>query len=375
MIKIKRREVALIILTLMITTLAGCVNKTATTASQVSSKTEESVKNTIAANAGTHQITDMAGRKVTIPTKVDKVISLSNNATIYVYTLAPDKLMGWSFTPKPEAKKYMDEKYFNLPVIGTTADKKIDYENIIKLKPDIIVCSDEDAVYSPDDIQKQLNIPVIKLDVSLEATDKVYTFLGECLGMQERAKKLADFSRNALDNIKAIIEKVPQDKRVKVYYAEGAAWLQTDIAKNVHTEVLDFAGGKNVADISEERTGSMAQVSMEQVLSWNPEVILVGATAAKGDFYSQVYNDEVWGKIKAVKDKKVYKIPALPFNWFDRPPCSARIIGVEWLANLLYPEYAKIDLNMEMKTFYETFYNYKLTDLEIQDLLTDAIAE
>lgn len=322
--------------------------------------------------SATHEVIDMSGRKVTIPKKVDKVCSLSNNTTVDLYTLSPDKLVGSSFTPKPDAKKYLGEEFFNLPILGTTSDKKLDYESVLKLKPDLIVCSDEDTIYPADDLQKQLNIPVVKVATDLEETDKVYEFLGECLGEQKRAKELADYSRETLDKIKGLVKKIPEDKKVKVYYAEGTTGLQTDISGNVHTEVLDFVGGKNVADISETKTGSMANVSLEQVLSWNPDVILEGATATKGDFYNKVFGDSNWTNIKAVKDKKIYKIPALPFNLFDRPPSAARILGVQWLANLLYPEYVKLDINNEIKDFYKKFYNYNLADDEVKELVKNA---
>ncbi len=387
MLKFQRKGMTLLAFLVLFAMISGCSAKTAATQDQTSTKTEDSIQTNTGTvedagsvdeagtNTDTREITDMEGRTVTIPAKVNKVISLSNNTTVYVFTLAPDKLLGWSFTPKEAAKKYIKDEYFNLPNVGSSTQKSGSFENILKLKPDLIICSNEDEVYKPDELQKQLNIPVVMVNVSLESTDKVYSFLGDCLNEQERGKQLADYSRNILDTMKEQINKVPEDKKLKVYYAEGAAWLQTDIAKNVHTEVLDFAAGMNVANISEDKVGSMAEVSMEQVLEWDPDIILVGATATKGDFYSKVYSDANWGKIKAVKNQKIYKIPALPFNWFDRPPCPARILGVEWLANLLYPDYVKLDLSTEIKNFYETFYHYKLTDSEIQDLLKDAAAK
>lgn len=353
---------ALIIVFVCIVSFVGCTN----------SSEKKEVNDT---QSQTREITDMSGRKVTIPTKVNKVCSLSNDNTVDLCTLAPDKVVGLSFNLKPEAKKYINDTFFNLPVIGTTSDNKLDYESVLKLKPDLIVCSDEDGDYEADDIQKQLNIPVVKVSTDLDKTDKVYEFLGDCLGEQERAKELADYSRKTLDNIKSLVKNIPDDKKVKVYYAEGNSGLQTDISGNVHTEVLDFAGGKNVADISETKIGSMANVSMEQVLSWNPDVILEGATATKGDFYNKVYNDSNWSDIKAVKDKKIYKIPSLPFNLFDRPPSAARILGIQWLANLLYPQYVYLDMSKEMKNFYKTFYNYNLTDDELQELLKGAAAK
>lgn len=361
-----------IIAFLIIGMISGCTNETTSTQNLVNAKSEGSSEVQTSTEKDTREIIDMEGRKVTIPTKINKAISLSNNTTVYVYTLAPDKLLGWSFAPNPNAKKFIKDDYYNLPNVGSSIQKSGSFENILSLKPDLIICSNEDEVYKPDELQKQLNIPVVMVNASLEATDKVYTFLGDCLNEQVRGKQLADYSRTTLNTMKNLISEVPEDKRLKVYYAEGTTWLQTDITSNIHTEVLDFAAGKNVANISEDKVGSMAEVSMEQVLKWNPDVILVGATATKGDFYSKVCTDVNWEKIKAVKAKKIYKIPALPFNWFDRPPCPARILGVQWLANLFYPEYVKIDLNKEIRNFYEIFYNYKLTDQEIQELLKDA---
>ncbi|HBE76212.1 MAG TPA: ABC transporter substrate-binding protein [Firmicutes bacterium] len=317
------------------------------------------------------KITDMSGRNVIIPAKVNRIISLSNNTSVYIYTLAPDKLIGWSFNQKPAAAKFMDAKYFNLPVLGTSTEKTSSYENILKLRPDIVICSNEDEVYAADDIQKQLGIPVLMVDTALESTPEVYRFLGECLGEQTRAKQLATYSRNVLNRIRKLLRKLPDDKRLRVYYAEGSG-LQTDVAGNVHTEALDFVKGKNVADISETHVGSMIGVSMEQVLAWNPDVIIIGISR-QGDFYNDVFHDVNWANIKAVKEKKVYRMPALPFNWFDRPPSPARILAVEWLANLLYPQYVKLDLSHEVKAFFVLFYHYQLNDQEVQELLKDAV--
>ncbi|MCB2293349.1 ABC transporter substrate-binding protein [Clostridium algoriphilum] len=351
--------IKLICTIVVLANLTGCT-KSVNTSSANNSKTM------------THVVTDMKGRKVTIPKSVNKVLSLSNNTTVDIYTIAPDKLAGLSFELKDAAKKYIDEKYYKLPVVGTTSDKKIDYESILKIKPDLIVCSEEDQPYAADEIQKQLKIPVVMVSANLEDTEKVYTFLGECLGEQKRAKELSDYSKKALANVKAMVKKIPEDKKVNVYYAEGASWLQTDISGNIHTEVLDIAGAKNVADIAEAKIGSMATVSMEQVMSWNPDVILEGATAAKGKLYSSVSEDQNWTKINAVKNNKYYKIPALPFNLVDRPPSAVRVLGVQWLSNMLYPGYVEIDMSKEFKDFYKLFYNYTLTDEDLKELLNHA---
>lgn len=312
------------------------------------------------------------GRKVTIPEKVNNVISLSNNTSVDLYILDPDKLMGWTFTPKADAKSYIDDKYFNLPVIATNSEDSANFENIIKMAPDVIVCSNEDEVYDPDKLQAQLGIPVVYVDTELNNTDKVYRFLGNVLGESSKGNKLADETRKTLDSVKEKVATVPSDKRLKVYYAEGADWLQTDISGNVHTQVIDMAGGVNVANISEDKTGSMAKVSLEQVIEWNPDVILVGATAVKGGFYDKVYSTSAWAGISAVKNKRIYQIPSLPFNWVDRPPSATRILGVEWLANLLYPNTMKLDMKSETEDYFNLFLHCSITTNQAEDILNNA---
>lgn len=323
-------------------------------------------------SAQTRAVTDMAGRRVVVPVAARRVVSLSNNATVYLFTLAPDRLLGWSFAPKAEARKFIGDAYFALPNLGTAAMKSNNYEEILKLGPDLIVCSDEDETYDPDALQAKLKVPIVKVATELSLTDKVYLFLGECLGEPARAKALADYSRAALDEAAAIAASVPAGRRARVYYAEGSGGLQTDVAGNVHAEVLEMAGGKNVADVAEGRVGSMVQVSMEQVLAWDPETIIVGI-GRQGDFLSTVYGDPRWAGIKAVKARRVFRMPSLPFNWFDRPPSPARILALRWVGKLLYPDAFTRDLVRDTREFYSLFYRYDLSDAEAAVLLKDAM--
>lgn len=353
---IRKKASLLIAAVISVTLLTGCGTKNESSADS--------------GNSTTKVITDMEGRQVTIPKTVNKVISLSNNTTVDIYALSPDKLLGLSFQLKDAAKGYIPDKYFNLPVVGTTTDGKVDNEAILKLAPDIIVTSDEDEVFNADEIQNQLNIPVVMISTDMTKIPEEYTLLGECLGEQDRAKELSDLAKKTLDNVKTQVAKVPDDKKPSLYYSENTG-LKTDISGNVHTQVMDYVGAKNVADIQEDKIGSMADVSMEQVLKWNPQFILVGKTTI--DLYSQIMTDPNWSKIQAVKEKKVYQIPSLPFNWVDRPPSSTRALGAEWLASVLYPDYVKFDVKSDTKEFYKKFFRIDLTDDQLNTVMKNAM--
>ena len=171
---------------------------------------------------------------------------------------------------------------------------------------------------------------------------------------------------------KAVTEKVatiPEDQRVRVYYAEGPDGLKTDPEVSDHAQLITICGGKNVAEVNEKGAGGMSPVSIEQVLSWNPDLILAGDSR----FYKSVLSDPNWKDINAVKNKNVFLIPNQPFGWIDRPPGVNRIIGIPWLAQAFYPDlFADMDLSVYIKEFYSKFYHYDLSDDEINDIITSS---
>lgn len=150
-----------------------------------------------------------------------------------------------------------------------------------------------------------------------------------------------------------------------MYYAENADGLATDPTGSSHTEVLDYCKVTNVADVEMKSGQGRTEVSIEQVIAWNPELILCHSGFVLAD---DIMNNAQWADIQAVKDGKVYTTPAIPFNWFDRPPNVMRLLGIEWFATVCYPE-IDIDINQEVRDFFSLFYNVDLTDDQLQSLL------
>ena len=67
-------------------------------------------------------------------------------------------------------------------------------------------------------------------------------------------------------------------------------------------------------------------------------------------------------------------MPNAPFSWMDRPPSVNRFLGLQWIANLLYPEAYNVDIRAVTRTFYDLFYSVKLTDGQLDDILKDAVS-
>ncbi len=320
--------------------------------------------------------TDTLGRKVTVPLEINKVYSTSPIGTILVYTINPDKLAGWNTELRDGEQRYIDEKYHHLPVIGGWFGKTSEgnVEEIMKVNPDVIISvgdTDPSSAETADQIQEQTNIPVVLLDLDLEKIDQTYTMLGDLINEKEVTDRLAGYCRETVADILDKASQIPDEQRVRVYYAEGPRGLNTDPSGSRHVQVLGMVGGINVAEIEMPGKAGLADVSLEQVLYWNPELILCWNNE-QGGYFDNIQVDPDWQDITAIKNGQVYEIPCAPFNWFDRPPSVNRVLGLKWLGHLLYPELYDYDIVQETKEFYALFYHSTLTDGEAAELLKNA---
>lgn len=330
-----------------------------------------------AADLPTHVITDMAGRRVAVPVHIHKVLSMSPVGAVFMYTLAPDLLAGWNYQPDPGELAYMPERYRKLPVLGGWFGKNNtgNIEEIIKAHPDVLISmGDVLGVPMAERVQSQTHIPVVVLDGALKNLPKAYEQAGEIFGLQIRAKLLASECGKAISDVESKVSRIPQEKRKRYYYAEGPTGLETEPGGGMHSEAMDFAGGINVASVPNQKGYGHTPVSIEQVLSWNPDIIITGYdhTQSPGNFYRAVYGSAAWKYVRAVRSNEVYEAPQYPYSWIDRPPSVNRIIGIKWMANLLYPEVFHYDMRAETRSFYRTFYRSELTDAELNQLLSNA---
>lgn len=321
------------------------------------------------------EVIDMAGRSVLLPETVDKVFSTGPEGTILLYTLNPKKMAGWNYELREGEKNFIADEYHRLPNLGGAGKESINIEEVLKVDPSIIIMMEtinDTSIAKADDITERTGKPVFVIDININRIDRSYEFLGDILGEEEKAKELSKYCRGVLDEAKKNVSKIMEDKKVRLYYAEGPNGLQTEPGGSWHAEIIEMAGGVNVAEVVAKEGKGKSEVSIEQLLYWNPELI-ISWDDERGGYYSKIFKDENWKDIKAVEKGEVYEIPNKPFNWFDRPPSVNRILGLKWLGNLLYPKIFDYDIREEVKEFYNMFYHYTLSDLEVTSILENSI--
>ncbi len=323
--------------------------------------------------AESRQITDMAGRTVTVPDTIKRVFTGSPPATYMLYALDPTLLVGINYKVREDEIRFLRPEIARLPVIGGFfgQGKSINMEVLLQHKPDVVVIwSTLGQKYDEQFVEKlnKAGIPTVFVNLDrLENYPDAFLFLGNLLDRKERARKLADYARDTFKSVAKVVTAIPEKERLRIYYAESPDGLATERESSWHAELIPLAGGRNVHKGEPQfESGGMEKVSMEQVLIYDPEAIITHDRA----FYDSLAKDRRWQGIRAVKSRRVYLIPRIPFNWFDRPPSFMRLLGIRWLANQMYPKQYPLDIQAVTKHFYKLFLGVELGNSDVREILS-----
>lgn len=366
-----RQLLALFIcLVMSISLLTGYSETKAATEEPTQSAEQDATQET----AETREITDMAGRKVTVPTaeNIESVFSAGPVAAIFLYMVVPDKLLGWNYELNDVEKSIILDKYQDLPNFGM--GDAVNYEAVIAANPTIAINSGKinDAMVSDcDALSESLGIPVVAVDNELNNSAEAFRFMGELLGVEDHAEELAQYAEQVFTDIN-VLSDIPEEKKVSVYFGNGEDSLETAPRGSQHAQILDAINAVNVADL-ELGDGSRVQISAEQLLAWDPDVIVVNgepkADKSGSSAAEDILSNPDYASLKAVQDQKVYGTPNAPFSWVDRPAGPNRLIGMRWFSALIYPEYIKCDINEEIHKFFDLFYHVDLSDEQLENVL------
>ena len=366
-----RQLLALFIcLVMSVSLLTGYSETKAATEEPTQSTEQDATQET----AETREITDMAGRKVTVPTaeNIKSVFSTGPVAAIFLYMVAPDKLPGWNYELNDVEKSIILDKYQDLSNFGM--GDAVNYEAVIAANPTIAINSGKinDAMVSDcDALSESLGIPVVGGDNELNNSAEAFRFMGELLGVEDHAEELAQYAEQVFTDINALSD-IPEEKKVSVYFGNGEDSLETAPRGSQHAQILDVINAVNVADL-ELGDGSRVQISAEQLLAWDPDVIVVNgepkADKSGSSAAEDILSNPDYASLKAVQDQKVYGTPNAPFSWVDRPAGPNRLIGMRWFSALIYPEYIKCDINEEIHKFFDLFYHVDLSDEQLENVL------
>ena len=303
------------------------VSSTASTASSVTSSTTSS---TSAKQYYPITIKDFANRTVTIKHEPTRVVTLAPSITEDLYYLRLfNRVVGvtnYDDFPKGVA---------NLTRIGGYG-KYANLEKIAALKPDLILADSYSLSILPS-LEKIA--PVVIVDPhSLNDIPKALELLGKVFNAEDSARKAVE-EFNA--KINAVSSAVKNEPKLKVFYIVWNNPLMTAGGGTFISDIINLAGGENIFN----DTSGWPQVSVEQVIARNPDVIIL--TPHCGMTVQDVYNGPL-ANTKAAKDGKVYMIE--DENDLIHP--SPRVVrGLEEVAKLLHPDAFRVKYPLTVTDF------------------------
>lgn len=381
-LKFKKILSLLLVFIMMAGILGGCSKKEHEARKNSGAKnaaTEEKVADVD--EAGSHIVTDHAGHEVEVPNKIEKIVidqvPILSTYMAYNEGKAPH-IVGYAGSLKQVISETVlkDMAPELLDATNTVQGQSdINVEEIMKLKPDVIFYNAKNQ----DRYEKlsKTGVPCIGF-VTMGAdtpADPINRY-GEWLKLLEdvfgEKGKMDDFLKAGDDIVKDVEERiasVPDEKRpsgmILWKYQEG-----TPIVAGKGTFGDFWLKRLKVKNVAEEAKG-YANVNVEQIYSWNPDVFYLDGPGLLNIKTEDVYNNSVEGfdfsNLKSVKDKRVYNSKLGMWNWLTPNPDAPLVLA--WLASETYPDAFKdYDLNKVIKDYYQKWYNYELTDEQIEDM-------
>ena len=266
---------------------------------------------------------------------------------------------------KPDSYKWM---YLICPNMSNAEymefSDSMNVESILAKKPDIVFGSNENyrAMF------ENVGLPFVNVQFSdYQGMARCIALTAEIFGAD--AKKISteylNYLNSMIEKVNGVVGNIPEAEKVTVLHGDNLVNFTVDGANTIINEWIEYAGGINAPGKNNEVSGNKQSVNIEQILSWNPDVIISGANQEEVD---SILSDTAWAGLKAVQNKKVVLNPKGVFTW-DRYAVE-EALQLVWAAQLFYPDKTSgLDIVSETQSFFKKFFNYDLTADQVNLML------
>lgn len=311
---------------------------------------------------GTRVVVDMKGKEVIIPNKVNTYVEswfahnavdvMLKNAEGMLVTCCDEKSYQWMYKVCDNLKK----------ATYTVFSDTMNLEEIISLNPDVVFGSNEKY----REMFENVGIPFVNCQfANYEDMKKSIKLTAEVFGGDaiKKADSYIEYLDTKLKEVKKVTDTVPENERTTIVHGSSIYKLGVDGNNTIINDWINYSGGINAA--AKDIEGNLQTMTMEQLLLWDPDVIITGNDEAEVE---SIMNDTAWQNLKAVKNNKVYANPKGIFAW-DRYGVE-EALQFQWCAKVLYPElFENVDIKKELISFYKRFLNYNLSEEDAEKIM------
>ncbi|WP_024467101.1 ABC transporter substrate-binding protein [Treponema pedis] len=273
---------------------------------------------------------DRAGNEITLPAKIEKIISMAPSTTEILIDLGlADKIIAADTNTQKDGLLKQDIPYFNMMTPDT--------EKLIALHADVVFTSGMSRAKGNDPFAsvRAAGICVIEIPSS-SSIAAIYTdiaFISSVVKAESQGAKIIANMKKEIETIKNTAAKIPADKKKTVYFEIGAAPHMYSLGSGTFiNEMIEIIGAKNI--LAEQK--SWVSVSDETVLSKDPDIILTNVSYLPNPV-EEIMGRAGWQTLKAVKEKQVFRID----NNSSSRPNQNIIKALNQMAKAVYPEVFK----------------------------------
>jgi iron complex transport system substrate-binding protein len=310
--------------------------------------------------------TDLAGRKVRIPDRVERLIALGPGALrLVTYLEATDRIVGIEDIEKRMdrglyARPYasvLDEEFLNLPVVGAGGPGVLpDPERVLTCRPDLIVAVSIDPGQL-DNLQAKTGVPAVylsygELGVWREESRRSLSLLGELLGRSERAAAINGYIAALEADLAKRTRGIPEQDRPSAYFG-GVSYKGVHGLASTEAEYppAQMARARNLADTLDE-SGHLF-LDMEQILAWNPDFIFIDISSRPVLDLDYQRNRSFYRLLRATRCGQVLSL--LPYNHYNTN-IELALLNAYFVGKSLYPDrFADVTMKDKADEIMQTF--------------------
>jgi iron complex transport system substrate-binding protein len=320
----------------------------------------------------TRTVVDALGRTVEVPADPERIVTAGSAVlmiadALYLFPGASERIIGIGRINQGKGNflAAIDDAYNQ----KTTLERSVGPEQIASLSPDLVIIKALMRERLGDGLER-LGIPVVYVDLeSPEQYQRDLRLLGEVLGQPDRGIELARYFESRVTEVEQQVAGAQgagaTSPRTLFLYADstgGEQVFNVPPATWIQTTIVEIAGGEPVWT-DEPAGGGWSRVGFEQIAAWNPDVItLVAYRQDVSDIRAALLEDPSWTELDAVQRGNLRVFPVDFYSW-DQPDVRW-ILGLQWLATILYPDQTQIDIGNELYEFFSFAYGMSRSEVD-----------
>jgi iron complex transport system substrate-binding protein len=312
-----------------------------------------------AQETGDRIIKDMTGRKVVLTGPVHRVVTTFKPASLCVLSLGlAHTLVGVDNSSRKDPLQVsVCPDIQHLAGVGTKS-MGINLETLVSLKPDLVIFYSQNDGLSATEKLAAMGIPcIVILPESFDSILQAMEIIAQAMGDSQRISLVRDQMEAVLSLVDARLSDLPDSRKKTGYFASTLGLFSTTTGSILQDEIFSRARIRNA---SSHLTGYFQDISPEQLVEWNPDIMILSQHMKKSQF--RLLDLAPLQGVTAISQNQVFRCPSSLAQWDFPSPLA--VLATLWVAKKAYPEtFTDVDIVAQADAFHENLFGQTMTQM------------